>query len=235
MKQTQMSFESIEVGGQTVKLDSLQKSIPANVGYLYLRTPRTSDYTVSSDGRKISLVPSETDLSVPNGTCTFLAQRQRSLDCTASATLDLQREEKQTGLAPIKAGLSLFKDDIRHVDLLYDFQNGSICLAHTDKVEHKENPIILSQYQASEKTTEIKFEVRASPNEYGFFFQERNGSSGGEWVSCGSVDTLKMTAWDFTGTCFGIFASSTSEHEKAEIENPSGGRHEVVFEDFTIV
>ena len=234
IKQTQMSFEAVEAGDQTANLDSLQKNTPADADHLYLRTPHASNYTISSDGSEISLVPSHTDLSVPNGTCTFLAQRQRGLTSTASVTLVLQREKLQTD-APIKAGLSLFKDDIRHVDLFYDFQSGSISLAHTDKVEHKENPIIMSQHQAADTTTRVTFEIRASPNEYKFFAREGNSSWKGEWISCGSVDTLRMTAWDFTGTCFGIFASLTSEDAGLKVEEADAGRPEVVFEALTIV
>jgi beta-xylosidase len=236
IRQTSISFGAAEVdGGQKLEREAL-----ADVELLYLRSPQLSDYTMSSDRRKISLVARGNDLSTKEGTATFLARRQRHLECTATATLHLQRGRPQLeSSVPLrKAGLSLFKDDVRHVDIYYDFSRDIVELAHTDKVKHESNPVVLSRHPLSTDTDRVVFEIRATPNEYGFIFRElttEGDEDAAEWVCAGSVDSLHMTALDFTGSCFGIFASTISEDSKSE-HNTSGRKFPVVlFEDFAVL
>ncbi|KAJ5728548.1 uncharacterized protein N7483_003056 [Penicillium malachiteum] len=239
IQQTRISFNSVEIeGGQNLALETFKKNGPTDKGFLYLRTPQLSDYKISFDRKMISLVARANNLSVGEGTASFLGQRQRGLTCTAFATLHLQRDQLQKGSVSLtKAGLSVFKDDIRHIDSYYDFATDSIYVAHTNKLKSKTNSAILSSHPAAEDTELIIFEIRASPNKYEFFFREvqkdiEDSSSATDWVCAGSVDTIEMTALDFTGPCFGIFATSP---EQSEDDEPKRSIPEVLFGDFKVI
>ncbi|KAJ6013246.1 hypothetical protein N7540_007837 [Penicillium herquei] len=232
IQQTRIPFNGVEVeNGEHLALETFKKDRTSDKSFLYLRTPQMSDYTISADRKMISLVARRNDLSVEEGTASFLGQRQRSLTCTATATLHLQKGSK----CLIKAGLSVFKDDIRHIDAYYEFATDSIYVAHTNKLKSKTDSIILSQHPASKDTDLIIFEIRASPNKYEFFFREFykdiEDSASKDWVFAGSVDTIEMTAFDFTGPCFGIFATNPEQSEG----EPSAIIPEVLFGDFRVI
>jgi beta-xylosidase len=239
IRQTNISFDAAELGDQK----KLEKEAPtlADVELLYLRSPQLSDYTMSSDQRTISLVARSNDLSTKEGTASFVARRQRNLTCTATATLYLQRgrpSQLENSVPLRSAGLSLFKDDIRHAEIYYDSNCHTVGLAHTDKMKHESNPVVLSRQPLSRDTDRVVFEIRATANEYSFFFRgltTEGDEDAAEWVCAGSVDSLHMTALDFTGSCFGIFASTNSEEPKSEHNTSDENFPVVLFEDFEVL
>jgi len=187
-------------------------------GYIYIRNPHVENYSFSSAKGDISLTPEATTLSSRTGTTTFLGKRQLLLESTATATLHISKKEiKASGTV---AGLALYKDAIRHTDIYYNFDTSEVCLANTYK--------LTGNSQVEKRTVEvadvdtIEFCVRAKPAVYEFCY--RVGSEvGSEVVELGSLDSLDMTACDFTGTIFGIFASADER-----LGSP------VVFQNFTL-
>lgn len=240
IQQTSISFESVEVSSSQGCAGPGRSKIEANVEYIHLRSPQPSDYTIHAGGCKISIVARSNDLSTKEGTASFLAQRQRKLSCTATATLHLQRDRQDPVQLLLKAGFSLFKDDVRHIDIYYDFTKGIVELTHHDKIKHMFSPVVVSQRPVSKDAGQIIFQIRATPNDYSFLFREVTGGNkdhagpGTEWVCAGSVDSLQMTALDFTGPCFGIFASTTIEDPEDEKNDLDIKLPDVVFEDFNV-
>jgi beta-xylosidase len=66
------------------------KQLP-HVDDVYIRDPIMQDYQFSSDNSSISLRANDTDLSSPEGAVSFLGKRQRAIDETASAVLELEK------------------------------------------------------------------------------------------------------------------------------------------------
>jgi beta-xylosidase len=96
--------------------------------YVYIRTPNLDDYTFSSDNRILKLIPRTTTLSSFMGTTTFVGRRQRLQDCIARVTLNpLQRG------STISAGLTVWKESIRHAEIFYDFSCPQYALAKPTK------------------------------------------------------------------------------------------------------
>lgn len=241
IQQTSTSFESVEVGSsQGCTGPDISKS-GTPVEYLHLRSPRLSDYTFLAGGSKISIVARGNDLSTRKGTASFLAQRQRNLTCNPTATLHLQRDRQDSVQTLLKAGFSLFKDDVQHVDIYYDFAKGIVELTHHDKIRHTTcNPVVVSQHPVSKDADQIIFEIRATPNDYTFLFRgvtagnKNLPGSTTEWVCAGSVDSLHMTALDFTGPSFGIFASTNIQDPEGDDDVLDRKFRDVIFEDFAV-
>jgi beta-xylosidase len=183
--------------------------------YVYIRTPNLDDYTFSSDNRILKLSPRTSTLSSPTGTTTFVGRRQRLQDCIASVTL----HPLQKG-STVSAGLTVWKESIRHAEIFYDFSTSSICFSKTNKMlgdgpETKSEPL--------ELTDTINFQITATPKAY--IWSYRVGENG-TWTTLGEMGAIEFSGYDFTGTIFGVFASSQSSEAGAEVG--------VTFEDFQI-
>jgi beta-xylosidase len=162
---------------------------------VYIRNVDLSNYSFSADGRVVTLVPQSTDLSAPKGTTTFVGRRQRSLNCAAIVTLNVP-----TGKA-VKAGLTLYKDDFRHVDICYNSATGIVALQSAIKLKGT----LTIQGEQAVMTETLEMLISSTPLSYDFSIREGHASS---WKLLGSVDSLDMTACDFNGTLFGVFAST---------------------------
>jgi hypothetical protein len=68
----------------------------------------------------------------------------------------------------------------------------------------------------------VSFRIRATKEKYIFEFHTGSGS---KWKVMGSIGALEMTACDFTGTIFGVFACGKNESDGAFVS----------FEDFDVV
>lgn len=82
-----------------------------------------------------------------------------------------------------------------------------------DEPETKSEPL--------ELTDTINFQITATPKAY--IWSYRVGENG-TWTTLGEMGAIEFSGYDFTGTIFGVFASSQS----------SEGEAEVTFEDFQI-
>jgi beta-xylosidase len=187
----------------------------ARVDDVYIRDPQLEDYAFSSDSRTISITPRVPTLSVQRGTTSFVGKRQRGLNSTATVTLQLQDRKDQT----TKAGLALYKEDCRHVEIYYDYSTCEVGF-------HKEHKIlrmdVLTQKALSPPSPRsVAFRIRATGHKYDFDFR---GGDEQDWTLLGSVDAKEMTGCDFSGPILGIFASTI----ETETTSP------VIFEDFDI-
>ena len=182
----------------------------------YLRNPNPKHYEFSLDGRTISVNASSTDLSARNGTATFLGQRQRQPVSTSTVVLRL--DKAHAGLT-LRAGLSLFKDDVRHAEIFYDYATSYLSLAFTQRGVSA--PVLLGSTFLNRNWDRVALKIQSWTEQYDFFYQL---DAIGEWILLGSIDAIEMTARDFTGTILGVFASG----------NGDGEGKIVLFEDFNV-
>jgi hypothetical protein len=176
---------------------------------VYIRDAKLDRYKFSTDGSSITLVPSVRDFSVTHGTTTFVGKRQRSSYCIATATIHVPTDPG------LRAGLALYKEDARHVGLCYDSNTGKVTLEACFKL--KGEPNIMAEIAI----TSQKVQMRICATTLAYDFSIRMESAP-EWTFLGSIDALEMTACDFNGTVFGLFANMTSDGESAgilEMEN----------------
>ncbi|KAF8847890.1 hypothetical protein BDZ45DRAFT_733305 [Acephala macrosclerotiorum] len=178
----------------------------ARVGDVFIRGQTAKNYKFAEN--TITLTPSETTLSATTGITTFLGKRQRSLDCAATATL----LPSSNNNGPWKAGLAVYKDNFRHTEIYLDRSISKLCfssvIGRTGKAKLVESPSTLNS------SSPIFLKIEASSSAYEFLFRVENE---GEWKALGVLDTMDMTALDFTGPIFGIFASGTGLDTKTEI------------------
>ncbi|KAJ5731819.1 xylosidase/arabinosidase [Penicillium malachiteum] len=179
---------------------------------VYIRDANLSDYEFSEHENSIKLTPSENGLSAAHGTATFIGKRQRLSNSIATAILWVPTEPH------LKAGLSLFKENARHVDICYDTDTKIITLDAC--LQLKGEPEVIGQVAVTAQKVQMK--ISSSAESYEFFTRTETSE---EWVLLGSIDALDMTACDFTGTFLGIFAVTTSPQQAAGA---------VRFEDFVV-
>jgi hypothetical protein len=170
------------------------QSIP-QLDFLYIRDPKLADYQFSADNSKVTMVPSKTTLSTETGTASFTGKRQRSLTCSASVSLHLDQE-----LGHVHAGLALYKEDIRHAEIFYDFSSCTINFKRELKLK---GPAVTQSQSVTSTPDAIGFRIRAEPSQYTFEF--RTGENG-KWVEVGAMDTAEITGYDFSGPILGVFA-----------------------------
>jgi beta-xylosidase len=181
--------------------------------YVYIRSPNLDDYTLSSDNRVLKLVPRTTTLSSPTGTTTFVGRRQRLRNCIASVTLrPLQKGSK------VSAGLTVWKESIRHIEILYNFSTSSICISKTNKMLGDEPE---TKSESLELTDAIGFQITATTKWYVLSYRVGENET---WITLGEMGAIEFSGHDFTRTIFGVFDSTQIEEAGAE----------VTFQDFQI-
>lgn len=196
---------------------------------LYIGEPDVSKYTLPADPKgtgSFILVPGRDDLSSPASTPTFIGQRQRGLNSVATVSINLEASSetlKEGG----QAGLSVYKDHLRHVSLVFDFESRSV-KCHSVNVATG-----LDRWDAgfvvNGDSKRLQLSITSSPAEYRFAAKAESGDcppEGGGWVEVGFCETRELAAREMTGPIFGIFAVAATA---AEAE--AGG---VVFSDFII-
>ncbi|KAK5108280.1 hypothetical protein LTR62_008595 [Meristemomyces frigidus] len=211
IKHPQMKF-SRESPLSTASVIPLLQSIP-RVDFLYIRDARLEDYTIDSDQLpadgsqvRISLVPSQTTLSTETGTASFVGKRQRSLNCTVTATLHLDQR-----VSPVEAGLAIYKEDLRHVEIYYDSATSTINYRQVLKLK---GAAVSARKSVSVRADMIKFRIKAEPHQYTFEYST-DGKLG--WVEVGKLDTLDITGYDFSGPILGVFATTEDGDSKTPV------------------
>lgn len=172
-------------------------SASARVGDLYVRGYQPRDYAFSADNKTLTLTPKSFTLDSDEDSPTFIGQRQRQLSSTATVSLN---NVLAITLSTTKAGLSLYKDDFRHASVYYDFKAKAVCFRKLIKLAGE----AVSTEDALELSSPIEFRIKASVKAYDFAYRLEKD----EWTSVAIVDTKEMTALEFTGPIFGIFATA---------------------------
>ncbi|KAF4924088.1 Non-reducing end alpha-L-arabinofuranosidase BoGH43A [Colletotrichum viniferum] len=175
---------------------------PRDVDLVYIRDPDFEKYEFSGevDERAFRLRASSSSITSPSGTATFVGKRQRAMDASASAMLDLSATKSGD---PLVAGLALFKDALRYVSLAYDFASSRIVFDVTTTSEDKKSSVSLD---AGSGITSLSFRAETSAKEYRFFYREKDDE---DWKQAGSTCVADLAAREMTGPILGVFARAS--------------------------
>lgn len=181
---------------------------------VYIRRPNTADYVFTAKGQ-VQLRAALADLSSPETSPTFVGKRQRDTDFVAQARLRIGSGRH----SPIRAGLTVYKDDYRHVGIYYDFAQGQVFGNETIKTETPSTTI--HHTDALIEETDLHLRIDGSAERYCFSYRQLDDP----WKQLFAVDTMRLTARDFTGTIVGLHCNADD-----------GGAGQVVeFDDFVVV
>ncbi|RBR18652.1 uncharacterized protein FIESC28_05929 [Fusarium coffeatum] len=213
------------------------------VSLLYIRSPIMSDYILppklnetGSDGiTSFRLRPSSGTLSSPTGTCTFIGIRQRHFDCTSQVSLVIGTKKDSFGVI---AGLSLYKDHLRHLSLYYDYDKREItCQIVNSLTGLASGGVVKTATVAStnsELQTTLKLQIAATKDAYTVSYAQAD--DGGEWKELYAFPVQDLVTQEMTGPVFGIFS-----HRAVHVEGQSGRDNEeitsndyVEFTDFSV-
>ncbi|KAL4905773.1 hypothetical protein BDW74DRAFT_177471 [Aspergillus multicolor] len=160
---------------------------------VYLRTPELKHYT--KQGNEILLTPTENKLVVPEGTMTFVGQRQTSLDSVARVTLPLDNPNKTR----VSYGLTIYKDTFRFVALEYNTSNYSLSL----QVQLAEKPLTTLSSVSVEGAAALQLIITSTVATYTFECIKKSFNGETDSVRLGEVPCSALSGDDFTGwSCF---------------------------------
>lgn len=176
---------------------------------LFIREPRLPGFKMERN--TITLTPSKLDLTYSVGLepISFAARRQRSLEGAALVKL---RIASDAGGKDTQAGLSYFKDEHRFIRLFFDYASSEICF---DAINV---PQKFSESSRQSLSIEGIVELRVVYTEQvlAFAFRKEGDDS---WTEVGSVDTLKMSDFDFVGPVIGLFAFGQDQNASVSFED----------------
>ncbi|KAJ5729205.1 uncharacterized protein N7483_003713 [Penicillium malachiteum] len=196
--------------------DSGLKDVPSLLpkdAFLEIRNGPRKQYRSSNDGLKLVLVANPADLSSLIEAPAFLGLRQRKLQGTAEVHIQLDDQLKRQQFS---AGLTLYKDENRFLDVHSESHSSSICFRVHNKVESIDQS---TKFVLETLGNSVYFRMRYTEELYEFSYRTSNKD---KWVMVGSVDSRDISGFDFTGSVIGVFAMS-SEPDM-----------EVTFSDFVI-
>jgi beta-xylosidase len=181
-----------------------QKVLLGDPRTVFLRTPQLDNYR--QDGDKLLLTPTEENLSVQEGTLSFLGQRQCQLSSHASVGLSLADLGASKGMA-LRAGVTVYKDTNRHCSLFLEVTiTGEIAIAFEVETIDVVGPRRLASVPLPQSQEVINLTISATPEKYEFFYSRRNDE---KKEKIGEADGSVLTGNDFTGAVYAIFASGS--------------------------
>lgn len=215
ISQPKMEFERESIGAVAAedRLD-LKKYMDPMHEMIYIRDPIMENYRLSADTKTISLRAGRTEMSSPDGLLSFVGRRQTVLKCTATTVLMVPSTYRSRSL---KAGLTLYKDSFRHASIYLDFSARKIIASFVngsrpDGEEKKERDVQLAE---DEMVDNIDFVIVSTRDQY--HLQYRRWGEG-EYTVLLEFDAMEMTARDFTGTLFGVFAIGDEDSKDEWVE-----------------
>lgn len=171
----------------------------------YVYNPVAENYTLTKRPGYLRLTP--TTISLDRwGTPTFVGRRQQHIDCVATTSLELTNCAEGD-----EAGLTVYRTHEYHYDLsLRQLNDGKQAVAlyfRMGNLGHTEKEIVVPQGK-------VYLQVRADKDDYAFYYSTDNNT----FDLLGKINTRFIsteTAGGFTGTYFGLYASSTKETQGA--------------------
>lgn len=183
---------------------SMQKS------FVHIRNGPLNQYRISDNGHSIHLLANQADLPGLPEVPAFVGIRQRKL--TGMADVHLHVDDQLRG-QQFQAGLTLYKDENRFLDVHYDSPSSSI----VHRVHNKVNNLNQStRYGITLGTSPLQFRMRYTHAEYEFFYRVNDEA---EWVSVGLIDSKDISGFDFTGPMIGVFATSPKPNLEVSFSN----------------
>ncbi|KAH6689906.1 putative xylosidase/arabinosidase [Plectosphaerella plurivora] len=185
-----------------------------DVGLVHIRDPELEKYTFDGDG--IELSASTADIDQFDKPVTFVGRRQRSLDGSASTTLELSAEASVG--SQLKTGLCYYKDEHRFVRVFVDLVSDEIVNQLVNKAKSTEKTTA-RKVGALGDATHITFGMDYTEMSLSFWFSLTTVGGLKEKDQLAEIDTMEMTGHDFVGPIIGIFAVG---REEAKARYPTG-------------
>lgn len=185
------TIESITCDGNLgVNFKECQDSLAA-APWVYLRDAKLDRYHIQD--RHIKLQADPVEFTSPDESITFVGQRQRRLEGTATVTV-----YKPQPSTSVRAGLALYKDEHRFLTIEYNFHMQQVIFNGLNQAK--------SFSQSETRSVEIQdlmsFRISYTETSLQFFFRVDEA----DWRDLATVDTALLTDYDFTGPVIGIFA-----------------------------
>lgn len=196
--QPRMSFTSTRTlqSRSATFLDKI-RSLQPHLSDLYLHSPL--DYDPYTSPTSVALLPTKNDLSSSHGTA-LLARRQRSFDCVARTSVVFPTNEAE--VQRVTAGLTVYKDALRHLSIAVDFATRVLSVHFVD-VSKSHDFTAAHSDPVPESTRAVELRIVSNSGGYEFAFRQEGGEA---WATVGCADAALLTARDFTGSVFGVFA-----------------------------
>jgi beta-xylosidase len=180
---------------------------------LYIRRPVLENYHVEEAGKTVSMKASSVHLSAFEGSPSFVGIRQRSLTCIATATLLISTT---TTLSSVNAGLSVYKDSLCNASIYFDYSTRKVVFQLINKVTA--SSISKDTDEGLPITvTKLRFKIEGTRESYIFSYAV-SGDDTENWRPLHVVDSIEMTARDFTGTVFGVYVCGDDESSTESVK-----------------
>lgn len=179
------------------------------VDLVYIRDADLSKYTISGDGKDITLKANNIDLSHPTDSPTFIGKRQRTLEGASTVSVVGLNQSNQ-----VKAGLALYKDEHRYIRIFYDTEVGAVVF------EERNNAQKIHKTTKQELKIGDSLDLRFEYTEQEYLLSYRNSAEEtAAWEPLASVDTQELTDPDFVGPIVGIFALAESQSAEVRFQD----------------
>ncbi|CAI7589872.1 Concanavalin A-like lectin/glucanase subgroup [Penicillium crustosum] len=159
--------------------------------WVHLRDAKLDRYHIHD--KCITLQADPVEFTSPDESITFVGQRQRRLEGTATVTLYRPRHSTS-----VRAGMALYKDEHRFLTIGYDFHSQHVIFNGLNQAKS----FLQKETQRVEFHDFISFKISYTEASLQFFFRVDEA----DWHDLATVDTAIMTDYDFTGPVIGIFA-----------------------------
>lgn len=165
--------------------------------WIYNHNPIESNYVYANN--QLQLKATSVSLDVADKTPTFVARRQKDINCVATTSMSLSNAK-----AGDRAGLTVYMDNKGHFDLaIVGAADGSqqVELSYRlGEMRHVENTVKLSSKGA------VQFRVEATNSHYAFSYSTDGGKSFQPLGKMNAFFLSTETMGGFTGVLFGWFA-----------------------------
>ncbi|GMM34004.1 hypothetical protein DASC09_013290 [Saccharomycopsis crataegensis] len=160
--------------------------------YLFIKNPCLSNYRIGKG--RIEIQPSKADLVDEAVGISFIGVRQRQLSEIAKVTMQISNDGR------VKSGICLFKDLYRVFEVGYRSDTRKVYFQSRglpNNIRYGE-----ADYGDAGGGGRLSLRIVADRDTYRFEYFDHHH----RWVELGRIDAGDVTAWDFTGTLFGLYA-----------------------------
>ncbi|KAJ5165712.1 Concanavalin A-like lectin/glucanase subgroup [Penicillium coprophilum] len=164
---------------------------PLAASWVYLRDARLDRYHMQDN--RITLKSDLVEMTSADESTTFVGQRQRRLEGTATVTV-----YKPQHSTSVRAGLGLYKDEHRFLIIEYDFHSQQVVFNGINQAKSFSQ----REIENVELQDLVSFKIDYTETSLQFSFRVDEAA----WHDLATLDTALLTDHDFTGPVIGIFA-----------------------------
>lgn len=161
--------------------------------YLFIRYPNLSNFHYDSSKHIITLKAEETPLDAYQGLVSFIGKRQPDLQSLFVVEFDIDNSELSSDT---RFGITVYKDQLRFIEFGINTSGNQLYLSKKYIDEYQ------TSYQKNyEVSNKVKLKIKSNEDHYFFYCDDE---------IIGSINTSYISAQEFTGTIYGLFAIGKS-------------------------